>query len=68
MADVKGVQDKNVREKINKLNTYVEGLKEKLNGGMFGPKHEKNPEVYRAWLKREIDQHTKKIENLRIKA
>lgn len=68
MADVKGAQDKNVREKINKLTIYVEGLKTKLNGGMFGPKHEKAPHIYRAWLEREIAQHTKKIESLRIKS
>lgn len=67
MADVKGAQDKHALEKINRLTIYVESLKQKLNSGMFGAKHANAPEVYRAWLKREIDQHSKKIESLRLK-
>lgn len=62
MADAKVSQDKVLR-----LIKYVDDLKQKLAGGMFGPKHANAPEVYKAWLKREIDQHTKKIEALRLK-
>jgi len=60
MADAKNSQDK-----VNRLQKYVDDLKQKLNGGMFGAKHAKAPEVYAAWLKREIDQHTKKIDRLK---
>lgn len=67
MADVKGAQNKNTSEKITKLTKYVDDLKTKLNSGMFGSRHEQAPEVYRAWLVREIDQHSKKIEALRLK-
>lgn len=60
MADAK-----NDKDKVLKLQKYVDGLKTRLNGKNFGTKHAKAPEVYKAWLVREIDQHTKKIDKLK---
>lgn len=52
-------------EKITALQKYVDGLKARLNAPVTC-KHKDNPEGIKNWLKREIEQHTRKLEDLKM--
>lgn len=55
----------NSAEKITALQVYVDGLKSRLSSPV-PEKHKDRPEQYKGWLKREIEQHTKKLEDLKM--
>lgn len=65
MADPKGDQAKLTASKIQKLTKYVAEMKGKLDSDIIGSKYKDTPEEYKRFLKREIQTHTKKIEDLR---
>lgn len=54
-----------VADKINSLTKYVDTMKTRL-GSAVPEKHAHRSEVYRAWVKREIEMHTKKLEDLKL--
>lgn len=64
MADPKDVQAKLTASKIQKLNKYVAEMKGRLDSNMIGSKYAGTPEQYKRFLKREIETHTKKIQDL----
>lgn len=59
--------DKNVKEKLARLEVYVAKLKQTLSAGLFPKKHDINPENHKTWLNHEINRTTKTIEALRMK-
>ena len=54
-----------IAEKIDKLQAYVDLMMTKPVGGI-PEKHSHRPDVYRTWVKREIETHTKKMEDLKL--
>ena len=55
----------NSAEKITALQVYVDGLKSRLSSPI-PEKHKAAPQPYIDWLNREIAQHTKKLEDLKM--
>lgn len=54
-----------IADKILSLEKYVEDMKTRL-ASPVPAKHAHRPEIFRAWLAREIKMHTTKIEDLKL--
>lgn len=55
------------KEKVQKLQKYVDEMKSKLSGEV-PPKHQHAPESYRNFLTKEINMASKKLEALKLAA
>lgn len=58
-------QNKHRVERIQRLNKYVEQMKNKLVADV-STKHQSNPEAIRSWVRREIVKAEKTIESLKL--